>query len=176
MSFIKEFGLYLCNSLVNHIPFHSIRLLLYRVIFGMKIGKKTAIQMGLTIFAPSHFSVGDNSIINRNCLFESRGGITIGNNVSISANTHCYTSSHDPQSSDFAWVKSPIVIEDYTWIGARALLLPGVTIGKGAVVGAGSVVTKSVEPFMIVAGNPAKPIGKRNHDLTYSFDTFSWFN
>jgi acetyltransferase-like isoleucine patch superfamily enzyme len=67
-------------------------------------------------------------------------------------------------------------IGDYAWLGARALILPGVELGEGAVVGAGSVVTKAVAPYAIVAGSPAKPIGERPRGLRYTLAYFPLFN
>jgi acetyltransferase-like isoleucine patch superfamily enzyme len=75
---------------------------------------------------------------------------------------------HDPQSSNFGSVSEPVVIEDYAWLSCRSVVLPGVTVGKGAVVAAGAVVTKPVEPYTIVGGVPAKPIGKRTANLEYT--------
>ena len=77
------------------------------------------------------------------------------------------TLGHDPQSSDFADRGGDVVIGNRVWIGYRAIILPGITIGEGAVVGAGAVVTKDVEPFAIMAGNPARKIGERSKELSY---------
>lgn len=74
---------------------------------------------------------------------------------------------HDPQCPNFGVESAPVVIEDYAWLSCRSIILPGVTVGKGAVVAAGAVVTKSVESYTIVGGIPAKPIGKRNPNLDY---------
>ena len=84
------------------------------------------------------------------------------------------TLGHDPQSSDFADRGGDVVIGNRAWIGYGALILPGITIGDGAVVGAGAVVTKDVEPFTIVAGNPARKIGERNRDLCYEIKYEPW--
>ncbi|NJK52359.1 MAG: hypothetical protein HC936_05170 [Leptolyngbyaceae cyanobacterium SU_3_3] len=82
-----------------------------------------------------------------------------------------WTAQHDLNDSGFAGVSAPVVIEDYAWISSRATILPGVTIGRGAVVAAGAVVTKSVAPFEIVGGVPAKKIGERNRDLDYQLSS-----
>ena len=176
MNIIKEFILYIGNSWIGHFPSHYLRLLFYRTIFGMQVGRKSSVQMGFVAFSPGNIRIGNNTVINRNCLLEARGKIVIGNNVSLSSDTQIFTSSHDPQDSDFSWIKKEVIIEDYVWIGARSMILPGVRVGKGAVVGAGSIVTKDVPDYTIVAGNPAKEIGKRKKELNYSFDNFAWFN
>jgi acetyltransferase-like isoleucine patch superfamily enzyme len=77
------------------------------------------------------------------------------------------TAYHDPDSDDFAGIEKPVVIEDYVWVATRAMILPGVRIGRGAVVGAGSVVTKDVAAGTIVAGNPAKVIRERKGHQVY---------
>jgi len=97
-------------------------------------------------------------------------GLYIGSNVSISEGTAIFTLEHDPNSPTFDNRGAPVRIADYVFLGARAIVLPGVTIGEGAVVGAGAVVTRDVAPFTIVAGVPAKPIGQRSRDLAYSLD------
>lgn len=173
--FFKELILYFSNHWVNTFPCFRLRLLFYRTILRMNIGRKTVLQMGLIVFAPRQITIGSHTMINRCCLLEARGGITIKNHVSIAADTHIYTSSHDPQSPDFAWIKKPVIINEYAWIGARSTILPGVTIGKGAVVGAGSVVTNTVSDYTIVAGNPAREIGTRTTQLHYLFDTCHFF-
>ncbi len=94
-------------------------------------------------------------------------GLIIGANVSVSEGAAFFTLEHDPNSEDFANRGAPVRIGDRVFIGARAIILPGVTIREGAVVAAGAVVTHDVEPFAIVAGVPARPIGQRSEDLEY---------
>ena len=94
-------------------------------------------------------------------------GITIGDNVSISHNVSIVTGGHDLNSRDFVGVFKPIEISNYVWIGLNVTILQGITIGKGAVVAAGSVVTKDIPSYAIVAGVPAKIIGERNRSLEY---------
>lgn len=164
----SELLLYLTNHLVAHIPSHSFRLFFYRHFMRLQIGRDSYIFMGAWFDTRGQFLMGDHSVINENCRLDNRGELTIGNNVSISAQVCILTADHDPQSPTFAGRRKPVVIEDYAFIGTRALILPGVTIGKGAVVAAGAVVTKSVEPYTIVAGVPAKKIGERNAQLQYT--------
>jgi maltose O-acetyltransferase len=78
-----------------------------------------------------------------------------------------WTNQHDPQDPDWGVKGGPIVIKDYVWVSSRASVLPGITIGEGAVVAAHAVVTKDVEPYTIVGGVPAKKIGERRRDLRY---------
>ncbi len=95
--------------------------------------------------------------------------ITIGNNVCINDGVQLLTASHDVYSVDWQHTKAAILIDDYVWIATNAIILPGVNIGRGAVVGAGAVVTKNVLPGQIVVGNPATPISKiRSEELNYN--------
>lgn len=103
-------------------------------------------------------------------MLDARNGITIGNNVSLSMGVWIWTMEHDPQDSYYQAKGGPVVIEDYAWISCRVVILPGVTIGQGAVVAAGAVVTKDVPPYEIVGGVPAKVIGERTKDLRYTLN------
>ena len=94
----------------------------------------------------------------------------IGDNVSVSPGVWILTDEHDIDDPDFPEVLSPVRIEDYAFIGSKAMILPGVTIGRGAVVGAGAVVTKSVAPFDVVGGVPARVIGRRGSEPRYELD------
>lgn len=119
--------------------------------------------------------LGDGVILNFGTLLDGRVfEIRIGKDVSIGPEASILTLGHDPQSREFGDKGGKVVIGDRAWIGYRAIILPGVTIGDGAVVGAGSVVTKDIEPFTIVAGNPAKMIGERRKDLDYELNFAPW--
>jgi acetyltransferase-like isoleucine patch superfamily enzyme len=112
----------------------------------------------------THVSIGSDAVINHGCVLQTLGGVHIGEHASISEGVYLMTAGHDGGDPQFALVTRLIVIEDYAWIGVRATLLAGVTIGRGAVVTAGAVVTKDVPPFAIVAGVPARIIGHRTLD------------
>jgi maltose O-acetyltransferase len=165
---LHEGRLYLANYVVAWIPSHSIRLFFYRHVMKARIGAGSSIFMGAWMDTPRGFTLGRGSTINQKCRLDSRGGITIGNNVSISAEVCILTADHDVQSADLAARLSAVSIDDYVFVGTRAMILPGVVLGKGSVVAAGAVVTKSVPPYAIVAGVPARPIGTRNQELDYS--------
>jgi len=112
--------------------------------------------------------LGDRTFIGR-VKIAVHDKISIGSGVCVNDETQILSASHDVMSPTWDTVTAPISIEDHAWVAVRCLILPGVTIGEGAVVGAGSVVTKDVAPFSIVAGNPAKPILKRRAgNLKYS--------
>jgi len=160
--------LFLCNRIIAFIPIHLIRLGYYRIVMKARIGTGSNIFMGASIDSPGGLTIGTNTVINQDCRLDTRGGLSIGNNVSISAQVCILTASHDIQSEDCAGFVKGVAVDDYVFIGTRALILPGVSIGRGAVVGAGSVVTKNVQAYSIVAGSPSKIIGYRNQNLNYS--------
>jgi acetyltransferase-like isoleucine patch superfamily enzyme len=96
-------------------------------------------------------------------MLDSRGGtITLGADVDIAPEVNIWTLEHDFNSPDFVTKGGPVIIEDFAWVCNRAIILPGVTLGQGCVVASGAVVTKSVAPWTIVGGIPAKPIGQRS--------------
>lgn len=101
------------------------------------------------------------------CILDGRKGLVIGDHVNLSSEVMIWTLQHDMNDSGFKAVGGPVEIGDYAWVSARAIILPGRKIGKGAVVAAGSVVTKDVEDYAIVGGVPAKKIGERNRSLEY---------
>jgi acetyltransferase-like isoleucine patch superfamily enzyme len=116
------------------------------------------------------FTMGDHSVINQRCRLDNRASLVIGNNVSVSSDVCILTADHDLHNPLLDGRKRPVSIGDYAFIGTRALVLPGVTIGKGAAVAAGAVVTKDVPAFAIVAGCPAKQIGTRSEPFEYELD------
>ena len=166
---------YLSNHFINHIPFYSIRHFYYRKAVHLKLGKKSSIHLN-TLITGRNIAIGENTTINRNCYLDGRGYLRIGNNVSISPDVHLITCDHEAQSKNFFFKSGEIIIEDYVWIGSRATVLPNVRIGEGAVVSACAVVTRNVEPYSIVAGVPAKLIGRRSSDLDYIPAYFPWFD
>lgn len=159
--------LYITNHFVNRVPSHTFRLWYYRSIMRCEIGAGSYIFMGAWFDSRGGFRMGRDCTINQRCRLDSRGGISIGDNVSISAEVAILTADHDPQSVSFESRLGEVVIERDVFVGTRAMILPSVIIGRGAVVAAGAVVTKSVEPFAIVAGTPARKIGERRQDIDY---------
>lgn len=165
---------YIPNQIITHIPFHVIRMAYFKMICNIKAGKKTSIHLHTKIIGYD-IRIGNESVINRNCLLDGRSGIRIGNRVSISPDVHLISGSHNLNSPEFKYIGKEITIEDYVWIGSRATILQGVKIGKGAVVAAGSVVTQNIEPYTVVGGIPAKKIGTRTKNLNYNPSWFPWF-
>ena len=115
---------------------------------------------------------GGGNIIGDNAIFDGRRGIVIGNNVNISSNVSIWTLQHDHRDPQFncAPEGGKVTIGDRAWLGCNVIVLPGVTIGEGAVCCAGCVVTKDVEPYSVAAGIPAKKVNERPRNLVYEFN------
>ena len=164
------------NQFVGRIPSRALREFYLRRWLGA-LGIGTGIQLGCKFLNGRKVHLGAHNVINFGTLIDGRQfRVITGANVSIGPEATILTLSHDPQSSDFANRGGDVHIGDRAWIAYRALILPGVTIGEGAVVAAGAVVTRDVAPFEIVAGNPAKPVGTRNRDLAYELDYRPWLS
>ncbi|QDV66352.1 Galactoside O-acetyltransferase [Rosistilla carotiformis] len=110
---------------------------------------------------PARLRIGDGSIIGR-VEIHLLDDVDIGDNVVVNDGVQLLTGSHDVHASDYRHITLPIKIEDFVWVATRSIILPGVTLGRGAVVGAGSVVARDVAAGVIVAGNPAREIGRRD--------------
>ena len=162
-----DFWLYILNELAYNIPIHSIRKFFYRI-SGIKIGKNSYVHMWSRFYNPEGIQIGEGTIIGDHAFLDGRASLKIGNHVDIASQVLIYNSEHDITSAGFDPIEEPVEIDDYVFIGPRATILPGVKIGKGAIVAAGAVVTSNVKPFEIVGGVPAKVIGERkNKNLNY---------
>ena len=166
--FCRDFELFFL-TVVGCVPIHWLRKATYRM-FGVRIENGSSFHWRARFFNPCGLSIGANSIIGNDAMLDARNGITIGDNVSLSMGVWIWTMEHDPQDPHYRAKGGPVVIEDYAWVSCRVVILPNVTIGKGAVVAAGAVVTKDVPPYAIVAGVPAKVIGERTKDLRYTLN------
>jgi len=173
--FLSGLKYYLVNHIVASIPNYAVRHAVYRTVLGYSIGIGSSIHMNVFV-SGKEIRIGDYSTIGRRCYLDGRGGLFIGNSVSISPDVQFLTAQHDMNDPSFISTRDSVTIDDYVWVGTRALILPGVCIKKGAVVAAGAVVTKNVEPFTVVGGVPAKLIGKRNTDIAYRCEWFYPFD
>jgi maltose O-acetyltransferase len=168
---------YATNHLIAHIPSHTVRRSWYRRMLGWRIGPRATILMGQHIqmagirSSGMKVSIGRGTVINHGCLLYTTGGLIIGENVSISSGVWLVTGTHDMNDPLFPDSYKPIVIGNHAWIGVRATILAGVTIGEGAVVMAGAVVTRDVPPYAVIGGVPAKILTQRKLDNpTYELD------
>jgi putative colanic acid biosynthesis acetyltransferase WcaF len=130
-------------------------------LFGAKVGCQTNIYNSAIIYMPWNLTIGGYSSIGEWALIYNLGHITIGNCSTISQRAHLCAGTHDFTSPALHLLKPQIVVEDKVWVCADAFVGPNVVLGEGAIVGARAVVTRDVEPWSIVAGNPAKFIKRR---------------
>ena len=158
---------------VGLIPSHHIRNFLYRNVWLVDMKSKAIIYWGAEIRGSEQLHIAEGSIIGDQAILDARrGGIFIGKNVNFGSGVQLWTGQHDYNDPYFRSVpgkRGPIKIGDRAWLGPNVIVLHDVIIGEGAVVAAGAVVTKDVEPFTLVGGVPAKKIGERTKDLRYDF-------
>jgi acetyltransferase-like isoleucine patch superfamily enzyme len=164
---------YLTNYVVAGIPSFALRRWWLEHVVGIDWGAGGALHLHCFIwmYTPprvkqNHVRFGKNVYINRGCTLDIRGTLTIGDNVSISPDVTILTATHGLNDPAFGVEHYPVTIEDHVWIGTRALILPGVTLGQGSVVAAGAVVTRDVAPLEVVAGVPARRIADRDASAT----------
>ncbi|HEY0889043.1 MAG TPA: acyltransferase [Nocardioides sp.] len=147
-------------------PWHRVRLLVARQ-WGARIDPTATLYHGFQIRGARKLRVGARTSVGERAILDARGNLTIGCDVNISSQVHIWTAQHDWNDADFKQIEAPVVVGDRVWISERVTILPGVRIGEGAVIAAGSVVTKDVPPRVLVGGVPARWIGDRTADLRY---------
>lgn len=140
--------------------FRPLRIALLKL-FGAKVRWTSNVLPSCRIWQPWNLTMGDYACLSVDVDCYAVDKITIGNQATISQGVRLCAASHDISSKIMELTHKPIEIADNCWVAAWATILPGVTIGEGAVVAAGAVVTKDVEPWTVVGGNPAKFIKKR---------------
>jgi acetyltransferase-like isoleucine patch superfamily enzyme len=158
---------YVNNHLVSRFLSRRLRMLWYRKVMGYVLGSESSILPDFRVSRLANITIGCHTVINNSCRFDNRRKIVIGDNVSVSYGTTILTLGHDIDSPDFVTKGGDVVVEDYVWLCANCMIMPGVRMKKGSVALAGSVVTSDVEAFDVVGGNPAKVIRKRSQDLRY---------
>ena len=132
-------------------------------LFGDNLGEGSFIAAPIAGAALDNLKIGKNVFINSNSLLMSRGGITVEDNVMMAANVQIISNNHDEYKRQILTCK-PVLIKEGAWIGAGATILPGVSVGKHAIVGACAVVTKDVPDYAVVVGSPAKVIKTLDKD------------
>lgn len=141
-------------------PFFRWRAWLLRL-FGARIGNNVHVHNSATIYFPWKLEIGDWSAIGEHAYIYDLGEVKIGRAVTISHRAHLCAGTHDHSRRDMPLLRPPISVGDQAWICADAFIGPGVNVGEGAVVAARAVAVSDVEPWMIVAGNPARPKKRR---------------
>lgn len=153
------------------VPLRSVRHWCYRRM-GLTLPPGACIHRGLEIRSARNISIGEGTIVGFDCILDGRGGIELGRNVNLSSEVAIWSMQHDHRASDFGTIEKQVTVGDRAWLSFRTTILPGVTIGEGAVIAAGAVVTKDVPPFAIMAGVPAVQVGTRPQDLTYELGKY----
>lgn len=164
--------LFAWNTIINKVPINLVRKFFLKLL-GAKLSSNCVIFRRCEIIKPLNLIVGNSSSIGWFCFLDARGGIRIGNNVTVASYCKLVTAKHDIEDPLFKSSVSPIIIDDYAWICIGATILGGVKIGRGAVVMAGAVVTKDVPPMTVVGGVPAKFVKKRNNEPIFN-DDMKW--
>jgi putative colanic acid biosynthesis acetyltransferase WcaF len=141
------------------LPFSSILVVILRL-FGAKIGNDVRIKPGVYIRYPWNLTVGDHSWL-ADCYIENLDSVIIGENACISQQAMLLTGNHNYKAADFELYIKPIVLNDGVWIGAKAIVCPGVTANSHAMLTAGSVANKDLDPYFIYQGNPAFKVRSR---------------
>jgi maltose O-acetyltransferase len=163
---------YVLNHVVNRIPIAHARMCAYAA-FGVEFDEisTTYVSLGVDMWLGRRLAIGARSTLGQRCYVDARAGVRVDSDVSISREAALVTATHMPDDPGFKAALAPIHLERRSWIGMRALILPGVRVGEGAIVGAGSVVTGDVEPYTIVGGVPARVLRRRSEPMSY---TLAW--
>lgn len=159
----KQWFWFICSVILVRnplIPFSSIRKWVL-ILFGAKIGKGVRIRPGVQIKFPWKLSIGDHVWIGEHSWIDNLTNVTIGDHVCISQGAYICTGNHDHKSAGFELIMKPITLEDGVWIGAKAIVAPGVTCHSHSILTAGSVATKNMDAYGIYQGNPAVKMKER---------------
>ena len=162
-SLFKRTLWYFCNEIFLHtsLPYpSSLKRYLLRL-FGARMGRNVVIKPNVRIKFPWLLQVGDNVWIGESVWIDNLCQIIIGNNVCLSQEAYLLTGNHDFKSKAFDLIVKPIAIEDGVWVGARAIVCPGVTLKSHSIITVGSVIQQDTEPYTIYRGNPAVTVRKR---------------
>lgn len=168
-------ALALLNFLLNLLPFSSWKKLIC-ICLGVHLGSNVTICSNVRFLSFGKCSIGDRTIINRNCVIDNRCGIEIANDVSISMNVIILTQGHNSEGDDFSLKGNKVIIDHHVCVYANSMIMPGIILSEGCVVYPGSIVTKSFPRNSIVAGHPAICIKDRNSNLSYQLNSNFWFS
>ncbi len=156
-------GLWYMTNLVffnSYFPLSAIRVLLLRI-FGAKVGKGVIIKPSVNIKYPWHLEIGDHVWLGEDVWIDNLAHVKIGNHVCISQGAMLLTGNHDYKKSTFDLKIDKIILEDGVWIGAQALVAPGITCKSHSVLSVKSVAVTDLEPYSIYHGNPAEKVRER---------------
>jgi putative colanic acid biosynthesis acetyltransferase WcaF len=141
-------------------PFSRLKVIVLRW-FGAAIGAGVRVKPGVRVKFPWRLHVGDHCWLGEDLWIDNLAEVRIGSHCCLSQGAYLCTGSHDWSRDTFDLITRPIIVEDHAWVGARAVVAPGVVIGEGAILALGSVATKSLQPWTIYLGSPAHPVRER---------------
>ena len=147
----------MCQKFNLALPLTEEYFSLMNELFYGQIGKNSVVNNQLTVVLPKNVKIGSGVTVMNGALMMAAGGITIEDKVMIAANVQLISNNHDPYVREVLTCK-PILIKYGAWVGAGATILPGVTVGRYAIVGANSVVNKDIPDYAVAVGSPAKVI------------------
>ncbi|MDY0068101.1 MAG: acyltransferase [Steroidobacteraceae bacterium] len=161
---LKSLLLWICGAAPGGAGVRLRRLVYRRYL--QRLGANTVFQSGLRIASPERVSIGANCNFAQGVFITGGGGVRIGDWVGFGPDAKVWSVNHRFEDPDRPWLlqgweAKPVIIEDDVWLGASVFVMPGVTIGKGAIISAAAVVNKSIPPYAIVSGNPGRVIGWR---------------
>ena len=142
-------------------PLHAWRRLLLRA-FGARLGRHATVHASVRIWARANRELGDHSALSPGVDCYAHDRVSIGARATVSQYSFLCTASHDPDSADMTLITAPITIGNHAWVAADTFIGPGVCIGEGAVVGTRASVFRDVPAWLIVVGNPARPLRQRS--------------
>jgi len=169
--FKRSLWLFVNAVFFNHglAVFNGLKIALLRL-FGARVGKGVLLKPSVSIKYPWFLTIGDHCWIGENVWIDNLAQVTIGNHVCLSQGALLLTGNHDYTSVSFDLIVKPIVLGDGVWIGAKAIVTPGIVVHEHAVVTAGSVAVNELESFSVYRGNPAQKIKSREIGLKQTFD------
>lgn len=162
-----QLGVAAYNIVLTFVPSHSVRLGALRL-WGASVGAGSTVSRGTTVFDIDKLVIGRDCSIGFRCVLDARGTISLGDNVVLASDTQIITGTHRIDSDTFEAEFAPVSIDSFAWVASRSTILGGVSIGRGAVVGACSLVRQSVPAMDVVAGVPAHKRSERTSALAYS--------
>ena len=166
---VKNLLWWMTNTFICNLPSKNIRIWWLKIL-GLKINGHIMIMEGFHIRTPKGITIEDGVSIGPKVLLDGRKGLTIGKSAVIAYEAIIWTLNHDYNDLNFCGKGAPVEIGEYAWICSRSIVLPGIKIGKGAIVASGAIVTKNVPDYAIVAGIPAKIVGQREiKDYQYGY-------
>lgn len=148
------------NRIVSSFPSQTFRIIMLRIM-GAKIPMSTAVYGGIEYRNPKGLKVGEGTALGHRAILDARMGLNIGKSVCFGTEVMIWSLHHDYNDINFCAIGGEVNIGDFVWLGSRCIILPGISIGKGAIIAAGAVVTKDVPNFAVVGGVPAKIIAER---------------